>query len=201
MALISVEDVVIYMSRAYDANAASTTAASAIVDGLEADLETYLKRPLVEEDVVDEEAQIDPRSGLVRLARTPVISVSSLAIDGAVQAASSYTVKAWGIKDVFYPFLPNPLIASEPVVTVSYRGGLPGADEGSAFGKKARATLKRAAARDVAQVVFEQAAGVARFSVEGTSVEFHGGVKAGAGGLTTDELKAFDRWRRRVARR
>ena len=200
MALVSVEDVTVYMARHFDAGAASATAASAIIDGLEGDLRTYLKRPLTEEDVTDETAKVDRRRGVVHLARTPIVSVASMTIDGADIASDLYRVETWGITDVFTPFWPAPLVSPDPVVVVSYRGGLPGQDPDSDFGQKARGTIKRAAARDIAQVVFEQAPGVARLAIEGTSIDFHGGVRAGKGGLTEDELAEFSRWKRRVVR-
>lgn len=198
--VISVEDVTVYMARQFDAGAASATAASAIIDGLEGDLRAYLKRPLVEADVTDEVAKVDRRTGRVRLARTPVVSVASFSVDGTVLDPTAYTTEAWGIHEVFTPFWPSSSIVADPVVLVSYRGGLPGQDPESDFGAKARATLKRAAARDIAQIVFEQAPGVARLAVEGTDISFHGGVKAGKGGLTEDELAEFSRWKRRVVR-
>lgn len=193
--VISVEDVVVYMARHFDSTAASTTAASAIIDGLEADLEAYLKRPLVEEDVTDEVAKVDRRTGQVRLARTPVVSADALTVDGVLVPATDYRVETYGITEVFTPFWPVSPNAVDPVVLVSYRGGLPGQDPTSAFAKKARGVLLRAAARDITQVVFEQASGVSRLAVEGTTIDFQG-----KGGLTDAEKAEFSRWKRRVVR-
>ena len=198
MALISVEDVTVYMARTFDEGAASATAASAIIDGLEGDLVAYLKRPLVEETVTDEEVDVDS-TGRVRLAKTPVVSVSAFTVDGTAVDADYYALESWGLV-LTWPFVASPLISPAPVHLVSYVGGLPGNDPESDFARKARGVLLRAASRDIAQVVFEQAPGVSRLSVEGTSIEFHGGVRAGAGGLTETELKSLDRWRRRIVR-
>lgn len=198
MALVTVEDLANYMSRTIAAGPA-WNAAQEILDGLEGDLEAYLKKPIVPTDVEAEEVTITHGRNIY-LAQTPVLSVTSFTVDGDVQDPSWYSVKKWGLADVFPGFMPSPLISPDPVFLVTYRAGLPGNDPMSPFGRKAAATIKRAAARDFNQVVREDAAGVARIGIEGTQIDFHGGVKAGAGGLTEDELSQFERWKRRTAR-
>lgn len=197
MAIIDHADLAGYLGRSIAAGA-HQTAVTEIIDGLEGDLEAHLKRPLVPTDIEDEVVEI--RGGKVFPKATPVISVASFTVDGVAIESTQYDLKEWGLLDIWPGFLPSPLISPAPEILLSYRGGLPGDEPTSAFGRKARATLLRAAARDYNQVVREDLAGVARAGVEGTNLEFHGGVRAGAGGLTDDEKKQFDRWKRRILR-
>lgn len=199
-AIIDAQDLARYLKRAIVADSAEALAADEIIDGLEADLETYLKRPLVPTTVTDEVVSVN-RDGRIFLKATPVVSVTTFTVDGTAVDVAQYAVETWGINDVWPGFLPSPLISPEPALLATYVGGLPGDDPTSAFARKARATLLRAAARDYNQVVREDLAGVSRASVEGTSLEFHGGVRAGAGGLTDAEMESFKKWKRRTVRR
>lgn len=198
MPIITPADLGTYMARTITAGAHEDAVAE-MIDGLEGDLAAYLKRPVVPTDFTDEAVEVT-RSGQVYLKRSPVISVASFTVDGVALDATWYTVKDYGLHDVWPGFLPSPLIQPAPTLLVSYRAGLPGDDPTTDFGRKARGVLLRAAVRDFNQVVREDLAGVARGSVEGTSLEFHGGVKAGAGGLTESELESFKRWKRRTVR-
>lgn len=198
MALVTVEDVTDYMALSFVEGHASVTAASAIIDGIEADLRTYVRRPIVETSFVDQVVTIR-RDGGVLLTNTPVKEVTAFSVDGEAIDLDEYEVTAWGFH-VRWPFMASPLISPRPVVLVSYVGGLPGNDATSDFGRQARAVIKRAAARDIAQVVIEKAPGVARFNVEGTDISFTGGVKAGAGGLLDAEKDQFKRFKRKVYR-
>jgi hypothetical protein len=195
MAIITAEDLATYMAR----ELANEAAATEIIDGLEADLEAYLKRPLVPTEITDEEVTIDTL-GRVYTKATPVSAVAAFTVDGTAVSADAYLIRPYGLTYVSPVFLPSPLISPAPVMLLDYTGGLPGDDPTDPFTRKARATLLRAAARDYNQVVREDLAGVARAGVEGTNLEFHGGVKAGAGGLTEDEMAKFNRWKRRIAR-
>lgn len=195
MAIITAEDLATYMAR----ELANEAAATEIIEGLEADLEAYLKRPLVPTVVTDEVVTV-VGSGTVYPRSTPVISVESFTIDGTLIDPTQYGIRPFGIVDLVAVGFPSPLISGAPALLLDYTGGLPGDDPEDPFTKKARATLLRAAARDYNQVVREDLAGVARAGVEGTNYEFHGGVKAGAGGLTDDELARFSRWKRRIVR-
>lgn len=194
--LITVGDLTDYMNLSLDTGA--TTAASAIIDGLEADLEAYVRRPLVPTEITAEVVRVDGR-GKVLFKKTPVLSVASFSIDATVVSPAGYVVETWGLSQLSGVGLVSPF-AAPPVLTASYVGGLPGDDPTDVWTRKARATLLRAAARDVNQVVRQDAAGVARLSVEGTAMDFHGGVKAGKGGLTEDEKAEFNRWKRRIVR-
>lgn len=195
--IIDVEALRVYMKLTSWETGASA-AADEIIDGLEADLEAFVRRPLVSTEVTDEVVKID-RRGRAQFKNTPVRSISEFKIDGDVVVETAYTVETWGISNVTAFGFSSPL-GAQPVVLASYVGGLPGEDPTDGFTRKARATLLRAASRDVNQVVRQDAAGVARLTVEGTSIEFHGGVKAGAGGLTQDEKDQFLRWKRRITR-
>lgn len=199
MPIIAAADVGTYMAQPIAAGA-QTNALTSIIEGLEGDLETYLKRPIVPTTVTDEEVSVN-RDGKVFLRQSPVLSVTTFTVDGTAVDVAQYAVETWGINDVWPGFLPFPLISPAPALLVTYEAGLPGDDPTSAFGKKAKGVLLRAAARDFNQVVREDLAGVSRASVEGTSLEFHGGVRAGAGGLTETELDGFKRWKRRTVRR
>lgn len=197
-AIIEAQDLAGYMKRAIAANSDEATAANEIIDGLEGDLETYLKRPIVP-TVVENEAIEVTHSGKVFLSATPVVTITALSYNGT--PITSYAQESYGFSGLSSIFTPPVLNGPTIRPLVSYTGGLPGNDPTSTFGKKARAVLLRAAARDFNQVIRQDLAGVARASVEGTSLEFHGGVKAGAGGLTETELAGFQRWKRRRARR
>lgn len=197
-AIIDAQDLAGYMKRAIEADSDDETAANEIIDGLEADLEAYVKRPIVPTLVEDEAIEIT-HFGRVFLSATPVVEVTALSFDGT--AITSYTQESYGLSGLSPVFTPPVLAGPTIFPLVSYRGGLPGDDPASTFGKKARAVLLRAAARDFNQVVRQDLAGVSRANVEGTSLEFHGGVRAGAGGLTDAELAGFQRWKRRRVRR
>lgn len=196
MAIIDVEALSVYMNLSLAGGASA--AASAIIDGLEADLEAYLRRPLVETTVTDEAVKVD-RRGNVRFKKTPVRSVTAFSIDGTAVSDASWSAESWGLSNLSAVHLAGPL-GTDPVLTASYVAGLPGEDPTDEFTRKARATLLRAAARDVNQVVRQDAAGLATLLVEGTQMSFHGGVKGGAGGLTDEEKAQFSRWKRRVVR-
>ena len=198
MAIITVQDLAVYLGRSIPAGE-HANAATEIIEGLEGDLEAFVKRPISETVVADEVVTV--RHGMIFLRQTPVRSVASFTVDGTVQDVDWYEVETWGLRPVASIGFPSPLVSPSPVLLVSYTAGLPGEDPTSAFGRKARATLLRAAARDYNQVVREDLAGVARAGFEGTNLEFHGGVAAGAGGLTERELSQFVRWKRRLARR
>lgn len=195
--IIDVEDLRVYM-RLTSWETGASAAAAEIIDGLEADLEAHVRRPLVETTVTDEAVKADAR-GNVRFRQTPVRSVTAFSVDGTAITDASWNAESWGLSGLSFVHLSSPLSA-DPVLLASYVAGLPGEDPTDPFARKARATLLRAASRDVNQIVRQDAAGVARLSVEGTSVEFHGGVKAGAGGLTQDEKDQFNRWKRRIVR-
>lgn len=197
MAIITAEELGTYMGREVPAGA-KAAAVQEIIDGLEGDLEGYLKRPLVPTAFEDEEVSV--RNGIVYPRWTPIISVEAFDYSGTAVTADQYALKDYGLVDIWPGFLPSPLISPAPLLLLSYTAGLPGDDPTSAFGRKARATLLRAAARDYNQVVREDLAGLARAGVEGTNYEFHGGVRAGAGGLTEDERAQFKRWKRRTVR-
>lgn len=197
-AIIDAQDLAGYMKRAIVADSDDETAANEIIDGLEGDLETFLKRPIVPTTVTDEEIKVTA-TGKVFLSATPVLEITALSYNGT--AIASYARESYGLSGLSSIFAP-PVISGPTIYPlVSYRGGLPGDDPTSTFGKKARAVLLRAAARDFNQVVRQDLAGVARAGVEGTNLEFHGGVRAGAGGLTDTELAGFVRWKRRGVRR
>lgn len=173
-------------------------AVEGILQALEDDLGSWLKRALVTTVVEDEKVEAD-RRGRVRLAATPVRSVEGFSIGDSVVDPASLDVASWGftITPGLGMFWPTPLVVPSPVLLVSYTAGLPGEDAESEFGKKARSSIKRAAARDVAQMVLEKAHGVGRLSTEGTTMDFTTG---GAGGWTEGELEAFRKWKRRVVR-
>lgn len=191
--LISVDDLKVYM--ALDLGASASAGAAVIIDGLEGDLEAHLKRPLVPTEVEDEIVKVDAR-GRIYLAKTPVRSVATFTVDGDLVAADRYEIVPWGMTDVWPGFMPSPMISPAPVLLVSYLGGLPGDDPLDVFTRKATGVLLRAAAREVNAVIRQDAAGLESLAVEGTSMRFHNP----GGGLTDDELKGFDRWKRRISR-
>jgi hypothetical protein len=195
MAIIDATDLATYMGR----ELADEAAATEIIEGLEADLEAYLKRPLVPTIITDEVVTVVGH-GTVYPKSTPVLSVEAFTLDGSPIDSTSYAIRPFGLVDLVSIGFPSPLITGAPVLLLDYTAGLPGDDAADAFTRKARATLLRAAARDYNQVVREDLAGVARAGIEGTNYEFHGGVKAGAGGLTDDEMARFSRWKRRTVR-
>lgn len=200
-AIIDAQDLARYMKRTIQADSDEANAANEIIDGLEADLEAYVKRPISLVTVTNEEIPEVHHPGKVFLRQTPVRDVTAVNYDGTV--LTGYSVETWGLSNVALVFLPpaSSLSGSVPRPTVSYTAGLPGDDPTTTFGKKARAVLLRAAARDFNQVIRQDLAGVSRANVEGTSLEFHGGVRAGAGGMTDAELAGFQRWKRRRVRR
>ncbi len=193
MPIISSTDLGAYLGRPIAAGA-QANAATSIIDGLEADLETYLKRPLVPTTVEDEVVKIG-EDGKVYLKATPVASVSAFTIDGVAVDVVDYAVERWGFTT--WTSVGPTLNLAAPSILASYVGGLSGDDPTSEFGRKAKATLLRAAARDFNQVVREDLAGVSRASVEGTSLDFHGT----GGGLTDAEKESFKKWKRRTVRR
>lgn len=198
MPIITATDLGTYMGREVDPGVGAASATE-IIAGLEADLAAYLKRPLVPTAVEDEVVKV-VGCGTIYPKNTPVLTVEAFTIDGDAVDAALYEVRPFGLVDITAIFLPSPLISTAPVVLLSYTAGLPGDDPTDPFTTAARATLLRAAARDYNQVHREDLAGVARSGVEGTNLEFHGGVRAGAGGLTDDEKARFNRWKRRVLR-
>lgn len=195
--LISADDVSAAMARPAWSEG-QRVAVEDIIQGLEDDLQSYLRRPLVPVVVVDE--KVTYRDGKIRLSKTPLVSVEGFTIAGTPVDASNYVVESWGLSGVWSIFGPSSLLVPDPVLLVSYTGGLPGDDPESEFGRLVRSKLKRAAMRDAAQVVLEKAPGLARLSVEGTSMEFTGGAKAGEGGWLESEKASFTRFRRRIVR-
>lgn len=171
----------------------------AILDGLEADLEAFLKRPLVPTLVEDE--GVTPGETGIHLRSTPVREVHEIKVQGAAIVPLGYVVNAWGLSDVSWLWAyPVDLITGLPLVTITYTGGLAGDDPRDLFARKARTGLLRAAKRIVYQEVLERAPGVARMNVEGTQIDFTGGVHAGEGGWLEGELAAFRRWKKRIIR-
>ena len=197
-AIIDAQDLAGYLKRAIVVDSEEEAAANEIIDGLEGDLETYLGRPLVPTTVVDEEFRIRA-GGKVFLSATPVTDISAVSYGG--QAIENYSRESYGMSGL--SFIATPPVISGPTTypVVSYTGGLPGDDPTTAFGRKARGVLLRAAARDFNWVVRQDLAGVSLAQVEGTQLSATGGVKGGAGGLLQDELDGFARWKRRRARR
>lgn len=192
MAIVEVSDLATYLKRTIDGD--NEAAAQSIIDGLEADLEAYLKRPLTETTVTAERVKVNGR-GRIYSRSTPVRSVTSLTVDGQLVGADLYKVEAWGVGDIWYGFLPSPLIAPAPDIRLTYVAGLPGEDPEDPFTKAAKAAITRIAARDYNQVVREDLAGVRTASIEGTSLSF-----VGTGGWNLDELERFKRWKRRIVR-
>lgn len=166
-------------------------AADAILRGLQNDLEAYLGRPATIREFT-EAPRID-RHGNVSLRWTPVLEIASLTVDGSAVDSTMYLFRSWGLKNLF---VADPSFGlTEPVVAVTYRAGLDGRNEGDPFGRSVKPKLLRAAAREFNQVVREDAAGVSRFSVEGTSISF-----VGEGGWLPSELESLRRWKKRTAR-
>lgn len=189
--LLSAEDIGTSLNRAFTDG--QQTAVEDILQGLEDDLQTFLKRPLVPTVVTDEVATY--REGTIRLKKTPVQSVESFTIDGTAVATTSYDVKPWGLTSTWASFGPGTVL-QDAVLLVSYTGGLPGDDPESDFGRAVRSKLRTAAKRIAVQEVIEKAVGVDRISVEGTSISFIGA----GGGWLDSELAALARFKRRIAR-
>lgn len=197
-AIIDAQDLAGYMKRTITPNSEDETAANEIIDGLEADLEAYLKRPIVPTVVANEKVKITP-TGKAFLSATPVVTVTSFAYDGT--AIENYSLESYGFSGLSSVFTPPTLAGPTIFPLVSYTGGLPGDDPASTFGKKARAVLLRVANRDFNWVVRQDLGGVSLANVEGTQLSAAGGVKGGRGGFHEDELEGFIRWKRRRARR
>jgi len=196
--IIDAQDLAGYMKRPIAAESDEANAADEIIDGLEGDLEAYVKRPIVPTAVVDEEFSISHR-GKVFLSATPVVEVTAVSYDGA--AIANFTRESFGLSGLSFLGTP-PAISGQTIrPIVSYTGGLPGDDPATSFGRKARGALLRIAARDFNWVVRQDLAGVSLANVEGTQLSAAGGVKGGRGGFMEDELEAFARWKRRRARR
>lgn len=95
MPIIAHGDLAAYMGRTIAAGAAQTSATS-IIEGLEADLETYLKRPIVPTAITDEVVKVD-RDGRIYLRATPVVSVAGFTLNGTAVDADTYAVETWGL--------------------------------------------------------------------------------------------------------
>lgn len=192
--IVTADEIATALAR--DFSAAETAAVEDLLQSLEDDLRTYLKRPLTPEVVVDEDVTAIYRDGKVRLKKTPVLSVQGVTIGGTPIETWSYMVRPWGLDDVSAIFGPSSLILPAPQLLVSYTGGLPGDDPDSDFGRAVRSKIKAAAKRAVTQEIIEKAVGVDRLSVEGTSISFVNG----KGGWMDSELAALSGYRRRIVR-
>jgi len=197
MPIITPVDLGKYLARPIAAGA-QANAATEIIDGLEGDLAAYLKRPIAPAEFEDEEVTVS--GGVIYPRHTPILSVAGFSYGETEITDDQYVLRSYGLVDIWPGFVPDPIIAVPPPLLLSYTAGLPGDDPTTDFGRKARGVLLRAAARDFNQVVREDLAGVARAVIEGTDLGFHGGVRAGAGGLTETELEGFKRWKRRTVR-
>lgn len=189
---IGVNDVTDYLQVSWETGTAPSLAASAIIDGLEADLRGWLRRPLAVAQFVERSPDVRVTGGgLLRVTQTPVVEVLSLSVDGRAAVLGSefdlrregiaYFGPRWGYTDL----------------VVDYRAGLTGDDPGSDFGSFLRSQMIRKAAAVCNKVVREDQAGLDSLSVEGTTYRW-----SSAAGETwaDDELKRFARFRRRVKR-
>lgn len=195
MAIIDVEDVTDYLSLSYASTAASTAAVEAIIGGLEADLQGYIRRPLVPTSFTETDPDIRVDRGTIKVRNQPVISIASFTIDGVAQVdGTNYVRERYGVSSI--DFLSVPALGTlRPALSISYTAGLPGDDPASEFGAFVKAKLVQKAAAIVNKVVREDSAGTSSTSVEGTSLRWD----------TTEtwseqELKRFDRWKRRFVR-
>jgi hypothetical protein len=138
--LASVEDLVAYMSN-IQLEAEQYQAAELVLDGVEAEVEAFIGRPLVSGPQAETAYMSDNGTGFVRLAGTPVISVESVSILGQTLNTSSYQIGPGGIF-LIMPYINTPALfitsygpsgitaPADPTgvpIIVNYTGGLPAA--------------------------------------------------------------------------
>lgn len=188
--IVSPEDVRVYLNLSA-LSAGQTSAASAIIDGLEADAEEFFRRP-VRIGTFTEAPPVRPNyDGRLRFRKTPVLSISAFSVDGDPVTADYYNMTAWGVEDL--RLVPGSSLTSPPVLSVTYAAGLDGEDPEGDFGKPFRSKLLRASARVFAKVVKDDAIGVEDLSTEGYRARY----VAGGEFWLQGELDSMSRWRRR----
>ena len=98
MALISVDDIETLLGENLSSDDESVI--ELYIQFAVGEIESWLGRPIsiktFEEDVI---ADAD---GRIYLAHTPLVSVTSITVDGEVKDDNFYTVTPWGLEDVYY---------------------------------------------------------------------------------------------------
>lgn len=125
-----------FMRTSFDANA--SVVAEDVLGMCQSTLEAWLGRPITER-VFTEDLRLDLDSFKLYLPATPVVSIESLAIDGAaaLTQGSQYVVRKWGADE---------LLSGGEVARVTWTAGIDGrAREHSAL----RFAVMRAAAREM----------------------------------------------------
>lgn len=167
---------------------AQKSALQEIIDEVEADLATYLRRSLTVEDHVENLTANDVRRDrTLLLEHTPVVTVTSVLLDGtALVVDDEYAVEPWGLARLsVWPT--SMLVAASPLV-VTYTAGL---DPASTPGVTSK--IKQVAARTFARDVLDDSIGVKNKSVEGASTSYEGA------GWSDAELRSLKRYKRRLA--
>lgn len=135
--LVSVDELVGYMSN-IKLGAGQYQAAEYVLEGVEAEIEAFIGRPLKTGPRTETTYMTDANAGFIRLAGTPVTSVESVSILGQTLNTDAYQIAPGGLY-LLMPYLNTPalFITSGPSgittpidpigvpILVSYTGGLP----------------------------------------------------------------------------
>jgi len=165
------------------------TAASVILDGLQGQVEAYLGRPL--ETVTVTETPTTMVADGTLLSQTPVLSITSLVLNGSTIDASLYAVRSWGI----FGWLAPDLYASS-TCTVTYRAGLLEAKPHALA--PIRRLILQAAKRSMAKLLADQV-GLGEVGVDGgTNLRWLDDGNSGRdeGSIFQSELEQVKRWKR-----
>lgn len=189
MALISVQDVIDYGGLP-TLDARRTASASAIIDGLQDEIEDFLGRGLESASYTFTDQVDHDFDGRVFLPRAPVTAVSSVTIDGTTVATNLYNVHTWGISHLTPLFSQ---VTNPPTLVVSYTAGYA---EGECPGLIS-SILTRAALQEIQAVALDGASGTESVSTEGQTVRYANP----DGGLSDRALRRLSKFRRRGGRR
>lgn len=142
-----------------------------------AELSSILNRPIMPETYTDEPVTVVNGHAIFR--HTPVIAIAALTDGSTVYTVGTYDTKPWGAEGTW---------SDGTTLMATYTAGLAG------YALEAcRSVVLKRVARAVIRMA-DDAIGATTISVEGYSATY------GDEDFTDKELKAVERWRKRVAR-
>lgn len=191
ISVVSPEDVFDYLGQT--PTDVMLTGASIILDGLQADLEAFLRKPIVPRTFTEDHRTIRLDScGRWRPRNLPILAVSSVTVDGVALVLD----QDWSWASDWIGIGVRWTLSA----SVTYTAGMDGDDPTSTFGAFLRAQLIRKAAAVVNKVIREDQAGLGTLQVEGTSYSWAGVIAGNRETWTDDELDRFRTYRRRIVR-
>lgn len=180
---ITVDEVERYVGHTFVG--AEVTAASALVEQVTSELELHLGRRIRVESHT-ETLPVYPDRRFLELSHTPVVSVTSVMVDGEAWPAGTWISERSGLHLLSSAAIAVSSNADTPLATVVYEAGL---------GDEADLSCRRVVLGAVGRIVLKRRGdelGLESISVEGYSSTWM------SEGFTEEELRRVDRWRRRI---